>query len=219
MIDCRLCFRKEGKAVYISHLDLMRTMQRAFARAELHVKHSEGFNPKPHLVFALPLSVGTSSDCELVDMKLLDEIPAEEAAKRLAGKLPAGIVPVASWTPERKFREIAWLDAQGLLRFERQMTQEDADAMAQLLKRDRLEIEKKSKRGLVTTDILPLIRKVKFEAAEGAIRMSCRVAAQEPGLNPALIVKAVSHYLPQYSAKSTVLRRVAFLDAEEKIFR
>ena len=43
----RLLFSKTGRAKYISHLDLMRTFQRAFARAGIAIKHTEGFNPHP----------------------------------------------------------------------------------------------------------------------------------------------------------------------------
>ena len=54
----RLRFEKSGRAVYISHLDLMRTMQRTFKRAGYALKHSEGFNPHPIISILLPLSVG-----------------------------------------------------------------------------------------------------------------------------------------------------------------
>ena len=57
----RLLFSKTGRAKYISHLDLMRTFQRAFARAGIAIKHTEGFNPHPFVSIALPLSVGYSS--------------------------------------------------------------------------------------------------------------------------------------------------------------
>ena len=49
MDKLRLRFEKTGRAVYISHLDLMQTMQRAFARAEYDLKYSEGFNPHPQI--------------------------------------------------------------------------------------------------------------------------------------------------------------------------
>ena len=58
MDKLRLRFEKTGRAVYISHLDLMQTMQRAFARAEYDLKYSEGFNPHPQISILLPLSVG-----------------------------------------------------------------------------------------------------------------------------------------------------------------
>ena len=49
----RLLFSKTGRAKYISHLDLMRTFQRAFARAGIQIKHTEGFNPHPFVSIAL----------------------------------------------------------------------------------------------------------------------------------------------------------------------
>ena len=70
MDKLRLRFEKTGRAVYISHLDLMATMQRAFARAGLELKYSEGFNPHPLISILLPLSVGTASRCELMDFRL-----------------------------------------------------------------------------------------------------------------------------------------------------
>ena len=54
----RLLFEKKGSAVWISHLDLMRLFQRAFKRADLALKHTQGFNPRPSVSIALPLSVG-----------------------------------------------------------------------------------------------------------------------------------------------------------------
>ena len=46
----RLLFSKTGRAKYISHLDLMRTFQRAFSRAGIQIKHTEGFNPHPFVL-------------------------------------------------------------------------------------------------------------------------------------------------------------------------
>ena len=65
----RLLFEKTGDAVYISHLDLMRTMTRAFLRAGCRLKYSEGFNPHPNISIALPLSVGCEILCELMDFR------------------------------------------------------------------------------------------------------------------------------------------------------
>ena len=54
----RALFEKTGNAVWMSHLDLMRLLQRAFKRAGLHLKHTQGFNPRPSVSIALPMSVG-----------------------------------------------------------------------------------------------------------------------------------------------------------------
>ena len=58
MAKLRLLFTKEAQASYISHLDTMRTFQRVFPRAELHLKHSNGFHPHPIISIVLPLPVG-----------------------------------------------------------------------------------------------------------------------------------------------------------------
>ena len=60
----RLLFEKIGNAVWMSHLDLMRVFQRAFKRAGLNLKCTQGFNPRPSVSIALPLSVGVESVCE-----------------------------------------------------------------------------------------------------------------------------------------------------------
>lgn len=70
----RLRFEKTGRAIYISHLDLMRTMQRVFLRADCPLKYSEGFNPHALISILLPLSVGVGSVCELMDFQLREEV-------------------------------------------------------------------------------------------------------------------------------------------------
>ena len=71
----RLAFSKADTAKFISHLDLMRTFQRAFARAGIPIKHTEGFHPHPFVSIALPLSVGYSSQCEILEFGLLEGTP------------------------------------------------------------------------------------------------------------------------------------------------
>ena len=91
MDKLRLRFRKIGRAIYISHLDLMQTMQRAFFRAELPLRYSEGFNPHPLISLALPLSVGTASECELMDFRLREDTDLCALPARLTAVLPEGV--------------------------------------------------------------------------------------------------------------------------------
>ena len=74
----RLNFSKTGRAIYISHLDINRMMTRAVRRAKLPMWYTEGFNPHPYLTFALPLSLGQSSDCEYMDIRIEGDITDEE---------------------------------------------------------------------------------------------------------------------------------------------
>ena len=57
MSKLRLEFIKEGPAAYISHLDLLRTIQRAFPRTGMNIKHSQGYHPHPIISIVLPLPV------------------------------------------------------------------------------------------------------------------------------------------------------------------
>ena len=87
----RLLFAKTGNAVWISHLDLMRVFQRAFRRGGILIRHSQGFTPRAHVSIALPLSVGYSSQCEILEFSLLDGVAAEAVPGRLTAAMPEGI--------------------------------------------------------------------------------------------------------------------------------
>ena len=88
----RALFEKTGNAAYISHLDLMRVFQRAFKRAGLPLTHTKGFNPRPSVSIALPLSLGVESICELLDFELeTDGFSCEEIKNRLNNNLTEGV--------------------------------------------------------------------------------------------------------------------------------
>src|SRR5208283_338157 len=76
-------FSKSGAAVFISHLDLMTVFERALARAGYSARFTEGYNPKPRLEFANPLSLGLSSEEEVAAIDLDDFDSAEGYVARL----------------------------------------------------------------------------------------------------------------------------------------
>lgn len=81
---------------YISHLDLMRTWERILRRAGVRLAHTEGFNPRPRLIFAAPLQVGVTSEAEIVDVIVEDEPSAEEFRERIEPSLAPGIDVLAT---------------------------------------------------------------------------------------------------------------------------
>ena len=91
MSKLRLIFVKEHQASYISHLDMMRTFQRVFPRAGLSLRHSNGFHPHPVLSIVLPLPVGQSSQCELLDFETMEDSDGTGVAAMLNTGLPAGL--------------------------------------------------------------------------------------------------------------------------------
>ncbi|MGA2477565.1 MAG: TIGR03936 family radical SAM-associated protein [Spirochaetia bacterium] len=84
-------FSKAGAASFISHLDLMTVFERAFARAGFAVRFTEGFNPKPRLEFANPLSLGLDSREEIAGIDLFDYDTEELFIRQMNGALPPGL--------------------------------------------------------------------------------------------------------------------------------
>jgi len=105
--DIRIFFTKTGMAKYISHLDLMRCMSRAFKRAQIPLWFTEGFNPHLFMTFARPLSLGQESLCEVVDVRLVGEMTFKELQTRMNDALPRDITVVSVQTPVHKPSEIA----------------------------------------------------------------------------------------------------------------
>ncbi len=91
MINKRIGFTKTGILKFIGHLDLLRTFQRAFRRAEVPLAYSQGFNPHPLLSFANPLALGMTSEDEYADITLESEMDNEEIVRRMNDVLPPGL--------------------------------------------------------------------------------------------------------------------------------
>ena len=91
MSEQRILFAKYGTAKYISHLDLMHTMERAFLRAGIAIRHTTGFHPHPYVSIPLPLPLGFSSQCEIMEFGLVSGSTMEALPAQMNRVLPAGI--------------------------------------------------------------------------------------------------------------------------------
>ena len=219
MDKLRMRFEKTGRAVYISHLDLMRTLQRGFSRAGYELKHSEGFNPHPQISIALPLSVGMASRCELMDFRLDKDEELSAMPERLTAALPEGLKVTEVYKPERKCALLKWLECEGVFEYDRGDTAEKAAALQSFFSRDELVITKKTKRGLGETDIKPGILRLAFEAGEGIVTVHTVVSAQEPTINPELLCEALRQLAPELTPDFAKFTRLETYDADMKIFR
>ena len=219
MDNLRLRFSKTGRAVYISHLDLMRTMQRAFLRAGLPLKYSEGFNPHAQISFALPLSVGTSSLCEIMDFRLNDFMSLSESPFRLNKALPEGIEALEAYEWESKFKNIKWLDVEGIFEYDDLSAPHKLPELMDFFSRDSIVIKKKSKSGISDTDIAPSIRSVAFDLGEGCVKLKAIISAQEPTLNPELLASALEQLAPNLKPDFATFTRMQIYDSEMTPFR
>ena len=215
----RLRFEKSGRAVYISHLDLMRTMQRAFKRAGCALKHSEGFNPHPILSILLPLSVGVSSVCELMDFQLTEECDLAALPETLTAAMPEGIRVIEVYPAQRKVRDLKWLAVRGRLEYDTADIAAMRDALQRFFAGESIVIRKKTKRGEGESDIAPAIRSIGFAEGEGCVELSAVISAQEPTLSPDHLVAALRQLAPALAPDFAEFTRLEVYDAEMKIFR
>ena len=217
----RLVFEKTGNAVWISHLDLMRLFQRAFKRAGLPLKHTQGFNPRPSVSIALPLSVGVSSQCELLDFEIDGELPPmDEIRDRLNSCLISGVRVLSVSHGGRKLRELSLLLCQVRLEYDLGAGEDTVKKITQLFSRDSLVVVKKGKNGPVEQDIIPMIRRVGVELEDDNTICVCGlICCQNPSMNPMQIVGAVERYLPECKPDHAVCRRLEIYDGDESIFR
>lgn len=87
----RITFAKQGPLRYTGHLDLHKLWERTARRAGLPLAYSQGFHPQPKMNIAAALPLGFSSRCELLDMRLQEDISLEGLCEKLQDTLPAGI--------------------------------------------------------------------------------------------------------------------------------
>lgn len=219
MDKLRLRFSKTGRAVYISHLDLMRTMTRAFLRAGCRLKYSEGFNPHPNISIALPLSVGCESLCEIMDFRLAEEKDPDEILKSLSAQLPEGIEALEVYGAERKVKEIKWLSISGIFEYDERDAAEMTEKLNAFYLRDSIVISKKTKRGVGETDIIPAIKEIKFAQEGNDVRLDAVISAQEPTLNPELLADALRQLRPETAPDFAKFRRLEIYDENMEAFR
>ncbi|MCL2828640.1 MAG: TIGR03936 family radical SAM-associated protein [Oscillospiraceae bacterium] len=217
----RLRFAKTGKAVYLSHLDLMRTMQRAFLRTGVTIRHTEGFNPHAYISVALPLSVGVESRCELLDFERLDGPSLDRLPELLTAQLPEGIEVISAYEAETKVKDIAWLSIAGTLEYDAQPnTAELAQRLTAFFAQPELSVKKRTKKKEETElNIAPLLRQITFVPdGDHKIKLEAVVAAQNPPLGPGLLLDAISQKAPDLAPDFTVFSRLEAYDREMRVF-
>lgn len=218
MDKLRMRFSKTGRAVYISHLDLMRTITRAFLRAGIRLKYSEGFNPHPNISIALPLSVGCESVCEIMDFRLAEDVPCDEIKYALSAQMPEGIEVQSVYESERKVKDIKWLSVEGVFEYDDRDCEIMQKELEAFFARESIVIERKTKRGVGQSDIAPAIKEISFDSKDGDILLKAVISAQEPTLNPEHLVSALRQLVPGLAPDFAKFRRIEIFDENMQVF-
>ena len=218
----RILFEKKGNAVWISHLDLMRLFQRAFKRAGLPLTHTQGFNPRPSVSIALPLSVGVESNCELLDF----DLDGDKVANRIVrGKLNDYLVPgirvIKVYDNMQKIKHLALLDTVVTMEYDGGVPADAVSRLRGLFAREEVLVEKKAKSGdILDQNIIPMIKSMEIDQADGnTVLLKARVCCQNPTLNPVQLHAAVVRYLPDLKPDFVKNERIEIYDADGNVFR
>ena len=194
-ITVRLKFRKTGSLQYISHLDLQRTFMRVIVRACIPAWYTKGFNPHAKLVFSTPLSVGTQSVCEYLDVRVDREMSCEEIMNRLNAELTDELYITDAYIPKNDFSQIAWSSYDIEIKTSG-VGVEMANKAKSLLTTSPLMMLKKSKSGEKEVDIIPMIKSVDayYRAENGTLVIKCLLTASSTlYLNPEMLVTALKN--------------------------
>lgn len=205
----------------MSHLDLMRLFQRAFKRAGLPLTYTHGYNPRPSVSIALPLSVGVESICELLDFDLEGEsISCDEITARLNTVLVPGVKVLQTYENGSKLKELSLLKCEITMEYDAGVPKKAGECISDLFRRDSLTVEKKGKNGPIQQDIIPMIRS--FDLRQGdanTMVIDALICCQNPTLNPAQMIAAITNYLPEFTPDFSKCLRVEIYTNREKRFR
>ncbi len=147
MRSVRIYFSKTGDAKYISHLDLVRCFNRAAARAGIPIFFTEGFNPRPYMNFAMPLSLGISGLREIVDMKIDGEVTNDEIYDALSSVMPPDIKILEVCEPVQKASAVAFSKYKIEICQESMPSEAFNSAVSEMISRPELLVSKTGKQG------------------------------------------------------------------------
>lgn len=193
MRNVRVWFRKDGACRFISHLDINRVMMRALQMSGIPLWHTEGYNSRLYLSFALPLSLGFRGEYGSMDIKLLeDDYSFEKALEKINAHLPEGLTVYKITEQIMKPSVITY----GL--FKIKMTSEELPlrqiytAAQAILNQDAILVEKKSKKGMKQVDLKQGIVKYNIVLSGDFVSLDVILpAGNTVNVNPSLIVSVI----------------------------
>ena len=191
----RLKYTKQGQVKFVGHLDIIRLFQRAIKVARIPIAYSQGFNPHALVYFAMPLSVGVSSEAEYMDIVTQVDMTPGEVKEMLNHVLVEGIRITEAFLVEEDMASLMSLvmaaDYKMILSkgdFKELSIQTVKDQLSQ----EELMVQKKSKKGIKTINIKPMILECSIDETLKAFIISLRsLAGSSENLGPQLFLSAI----------------------------
>lgn len=164
----RLFFNKYEEMKYISHLDLLRFMDRILRKSGIPVKYSQGFHPRPKISLGNPISLGTDAFNEAMDIELREDMTNEELFKRLNNKCVIGF----------EFTKVMDIDGKTSIaeeykemKFEIQGHGSSIEKIENLLGQDEIILTKEKKGKIESKDLKPRIKNYEIDKENNKITM------------------------------------------------
>lgn len=201
-----LIYERNENVRFVSHLDFVRCFGRAMRRGKIPIAFSEGFNPHPLMVFALPLPVGYTSECELLEFELYEDMDETVIKDKLNSVIPNGIT-VKSVTKGKS--NMKRLDNALYMVTPEIMP----DSMEDFIFRKEIIVPKKTKSGIKDTDIRSDIKSIKSSGNSLQMILS---SGSRANLKPEVVIAAMNKYIEDYSSGECKYHRLAIYDSDMK---
>lgn len=209
--NVRLFYKKSGLLRFASHLDMNRVMTRLLRMSKVPIWYTEGFNRHPYITFALPLSLGFTSDYEVMDFRFdEDDFSLEMAQNLISAVCPKGIEVLSLKEPVFKTGKIAFADFD--ITFE-DFSENDIELLNNFLNQKEILVSKKTKRGNIKEmNLAEKINLYKVSAEGKDAVLTLRLpAGGEDNVNPKILVDKFLEDIDKNDAIYSVCRKMLLL--------
>lgn len=192
-----------------------RLMLRAIARSKIPIWYTEGFNPHPFITFALPLSLGFTSDYEIMDFKLDESMTNEECALALSKVMPQSIEVIEVCDLTQKVKEISFAKFE----IEVEADKENSNKLIEFLNNEIIEVEKSTKKKEIKVyNVKPKIKDLNLERTDSGIKLDLVLpAGSTENVNPMLIFESAKKAGLEFNVLS--YNRSCLMNSNMALFR
>ena len=217
MYKIRICFSKTGCSKFVSHLDLMKTLQRTFRRGGIDISYSQGFNPHPIMSIAHPLPLGVEGLNEYMDISVDSKPNFEELKIKMNNALPQDIRVNSISEVNRPLNVLVRAEYSAIINLVQEVENLEQE-INHFLALNEIVVEKKTKRGLSDTDIKPMIFDVEIDQIqEREVKLNFILANGEPAnLKAVTFLEAMEKYIEGFKVEYSSIVRKNLYDCNMK---
>lgn len=213
-------YQKSEDLSFISHLDIQRTLHRAFRRADIPLAYSEGFNPHPLLSFAAATATGTASEAEWFEVKLFQDMQPDEFVTRVNRHMPVGLrLLKASVVPDNAGKLTTMVRAAEYrvrLQADEILSVGKVQKAINELMAGEIIVEKRTKGGLKMVDIRPQVISVGVEgvAEQKVILRILGMLQTDGGLRTELFTDTLFDHMGVTGGTAEVCRTAMYFESD-----